>query len=101
MKEILEILDSLPITRGADSKCLREAADVSSPEFVMIDRGAIILSPGQIEDALYVLCDGSAVAYSADEDKQVLLRTFGPCTRQPDAKRSRSGVQHHPLRTER
>ena len=78
MKEILEILDSLPITSGADSTCLLAAADVSTPKFLMIDRGAIILSPGQIEDALYVLCDGSAVAYSADEDKQVLLRTFVP-----------------------
>ncbi|MBQ5362176.1 MAG: Crp/Fnr family transcriptional regulator [Clostridia bacterium] len=78
MKEVLEILDSLPITKGADAKCLLEAANVSSPNFVKIDRGEIILSPGQIEDALYVLCDGSAVAYSADEDKQVLLRTFVP-----------------------
>ena len=78
MKQILQILNQLPITQGADMQIIMAAAQISVPEFVQYERDSIILSPGKLDDALYVLCKGSAAAYSADRDKHVLLRVFSP-----------------------
>ncbi len=78
MKQITQILKKLPITACANDQNIVHAAKVSMPEFLQIKRDEVVLSPGQASDALYVLCDGNAAAYSADEDKQVLLRTFAP-----------------------
>ncbi len=78
MNPYLQILKLLPITQGANAQILAAAARVSAPEYLHFARESMILSPGQPGDALYVLCEGSAIAYSADEDKQVLLRSFAP-----------------------
>ena len=78
MNQIITILEMLPITRGVSEQSIIDAAQLSMPEFLQVPRDSIILSPGQISDALYVLCEGHAVAYSADPDKHVLLRTFAP-----------------------
>lgn len=78
MKQILQILEKLPITSDASTQCIIAAAKVATPKFLQIRRDESILSPGTPGDALYVLCDGLAAAYSADPDKPVLLRTFEP-----------------------
>ena len=78
MNPYLQILKLLPITQGANAQVLAAAARVSAPEYLHFARESMILSPGQPGDALYVLCEGSAIAYSADADKQVLLRSFAP-----------------------
>ena len=78
MNQVLQILDKLSVTAGADAQILATAMQHSPPEYMHFERNACILSPGQIGDALYVLCQGSAIAYSADQDKQVLLRAFTP-----------------------
>ena len=78
MNPYLQILKLLPITQGANAQILASAARVSAPEYLHFARESLILSPGQPGDALYVLCEGSAIAYSADADKQVLLRSFAP-----------------------
>lgn len=78
MKQILHILEKLPITSCASVQSIDAAAKAAMPEFLQVRHGESILSPGTPGDALYVLCDGLAVAYSADPDKPVLLRTFEP-----------------------
>lgn len=78
MNSTMTILNRLPITAGADAQILAEAMQLSPPEHMQFERENNILSPGQQKDALYVLCEGSAIAYSADADKQVLLRSFVP-----------------------
>ncbi len=78
MKPIIPILERLPITACASNQNIIAAAQVAMPEFLQIQRGETILSPGLPGDALYVLCEGNAAAYSADADKPVLLRTFSP-----------------------
>ena len=78
MNDITQILNKLPITACANTDCIANASLVAMPEFIQKQRDQIILSPGQTGDALYVLCEGRAAAYSADEDKNVLLRTFAP-----------------------
>lgn len=78
MKEILTILEKLPITKKVDPGCILSASRISMPIFVMFERDEVILHPGQQSDALYVLCEGNASAYSSDPDKQVLLRSFKP-----------------------
>lgn len=78
MNQIIQILELLPITAGAGSDHILAAAQIAMPEFLQIKRDEVILSPGQAENALFVLCSGSAVAYAAESDKQVLLRTFAP-----------------------
>ena len=78
MNDITKILNQLPITACACKDCIADASLIAMPEFLKIQRDQIILSPGQTGDALYVLCDGRAAAYSADADKNVLLRTFEP-----------------------
>lgn len=78
MEQIVQILQNLPIIQGADSKTLAAAMQHAPPEYFHYDRDNSILLPGQPGDALYVLCHGSAVAYCADADKQVLLRSFLP-----------------------
>ena len=76
--KITEILHRLPITSGADSQIVNAAMQQEMPQFIHIERDSLILSPGQVKDAVYVLCSGSACAYAADTDKQVLLRVFTP-----------------------
>ena len=78
MKNIQAILEKLPITKGANAACVKAAALVCMPIFCDYERDQVILSPGQQSNALYVLCNGSAAAYSSDTDKQVLLRSFKP-----------------------
>ena len=78
MDQIMEILEQLPVTKGADRQIVCRAMQEFPPEFLQIKRDSVILSPGQTKDALYVLCKGTAAAYSADADKQVLLRVFSP-----------------------
>lgn len=78
MKQILNILEKLSITAQADKANIAAAAQISMPTFMQIKRDEVILAPGQKSDALYILCKGHAAAYSADSDKQVLLRTFDP-----------------------
>ena len=78
MKNIQTILEKLPITKGANAACVKAAALVCMPIFCDYERDQVILSPGQQSNALYVLCNGSAAAYSSDTDKQVLLRSFKP-----------------------
>ena len=78
MKEILQILSILPITKQASQQNIQAAARISNPEFLHYERGELILHPGQQSDALYVLCEGHAAAYSNDQEKQVLLRSFKP-----------------------
>ncbi len=78
MDQIQQILEKLPITAGAETKTIAAAAQIDTPEFISLARDSVILSPGQPSDELYVLCEGTAAAYSADSDKQVLLRVFSP-----------------------
>ena len=78
MNQITQILNKLPVTAGADAQIMAAAMQHAPPEYLHFDRESSILSPGQPGDALYVLCQGSAVAYCADADKQVLLRAFSP-----------------------
>ena len=78
MNQITQILNKLPVTAGADAQIMAAAMQHAPPEYLHFDRESCILSPGQPGDALYVLCQGSAVAYCADADKQVLLRAFSP-----------------------
>ena len=78
MKDISQILNKLSITACASADCIEKASLVAAPVFLQIQRDQTILSPGQAGDALYVLCEGRAAAYAADEDKHVLLRTFEP-----------------------
>ncbi|MBO5842721.1 MAG: hypothetical protein J6R46_06965, partial [Clostridia bacterium] len=66
MNDITKILKQLPITACASNDCIADASLIAMPEFIQIQRDQIILSPGQTGDALYVLCDGRAAAYSAD-----------------------------------
>ena len=78
MKDIIKILSSLPITKGADNTCITSACLLSEPEFHNYEKGQVILPPGQQSDALYVLCEGSASAYNHEHDKNILLRSFKP-----------------------
>lgn len=78
MDQIYLILEKLPITSSASAQSINAALKTAVPEFIHIPHGENILSPGTQSDALYVLCEGNAAAYSADSDKNVLLRTFAP-----------------------
>ena len=78
MKQITDILEKLPVTRGADKQLVARAIMQAPPEFLQVARDSVILAPGQVQESLYVLCEGTAVAYAADMDKQVLLRMFAP-----------------------
>ena len=78
MNQFQNILEKLPITAGADIETITAAAKIDTPEFINLARDSIILSPVQSSEELYVLCEGTAAAYSADSDKQVLLRVFSP-----------------------
>ncbi len=78
MKNLFDILDKLPITSCANRDCISRAYAISEPQFCDYAKGEIILSPGQPTSALYVLCNGQASAYSADDSHTVMLRTFKP-----------------------
>lgn len=78
MEKIIQILERLPVTANASAQSIIAASGTATPEFLHIRHGDNILSPGMQGDALYVLCEGNAAAYSADSDKNVLLRTFSP-----------------------
>ena len=78
MDSIQEILDMLPITRGAAPSSITMACKISAPQFCEYAKGDVIFSPGQQTHALCVLCSGQAAAYSADSEHSVLLRNFKP-----------------------
>ena len=78
MEQITDILEKLPVTRGADKQLVARAIMQAPPGFLQVARDSVILTPGQVQEALYVLCEGTAVAYAGDMDKQVLLRMFTP-----------------------
>lgn len=78
MDQITKILDLLPITKGADAQIMVQAMQKAPPSYLHFERESMILSPGEMTGALYVLCQGNAIAYCADTDKQVLLRAFSP-----------------------
>ena len=78
MENVYELLETLPITRGADPKCIEKAMQICAPQFCEYGKGELILTPEQTTHALYVLCRGQATAYSKDSDHRVLLRSFKP-----------------------
>ena len=78
MNQLDQILKKLPITACVSNDTIQKAMQTAMPVFLNVPRGEVILSPGCPGDALYVLCHGNAAAYSAEQEKQVLLRTFLP-----------------------
>lgn len=78
MQNLFDILDQLPITKSASRDCIIGACAEHKPQFRDFAKGEVILSPGQPTNALYVLCNGQASAYSADDSHTVMLRSFKP-----------------------
>ena len=78
MKNLLNILDQLPITQSASRDCITAACAVCMPQMRDFAKREIILFPGQPTSALYVLCSGQASAFSADDTHTVMLRSFKP-----------------------
>lgn len=78
MKELYEILEKLPITKGAQCEAINRACKICMPEFQEFAKGETLLSPGELTHKLCVLCKGNAVAYSAENGHSVLLRSFKP-----------------------
>lgn len=78
MKELYEILEKLPITKGAQQESVARACKICMPVFHEYAKGEEILSPGELTYKLCVLCKGYATAYSAENGHPVLLRSFKP-----------------------
>lgn len=78
MEKIFSILNFLPITQGASRDNVERAAMISKPYFGKFEKGAVIQSPGEITNQIYVLCSGKAVACSADSAHAITLRSFEP-----------------------
>ena len=78
MKELYEILEKLPITQCAQKETIARACRIRMPEIITYSKGDTILSSGELTNKLCVLCDGCAVAYSAEESHPVMLRSFKP-----------------------
>ena len=78
MEKLIQLLDQLPITKCADRNHIAGACAVSKPLICEFGKGEDIISPGQPTRALYVLCNGQASAFSADDSHCVMLRSFKP-----------------------
>jgi len=78
MKELYEILEKLPITQGAQNESIARACKICMPQFQEYVKGEMLLSPGEFTHKLCVLCEGNAVAYSAENGHSVVLRSFKP-----------------------
>ena len=78
MNHITQILNQLPITKGTNAQIMAKAMQHFPPQYKHFERDSSILTPGEPGCALYVLCQGNAIAYCADKDNQVILRAFSP-----------------------
>lgn len=78
MEYLYDILDKLPITKGASRASIERASKICAPIFSQYSKGDIIFTPGQLTEQLCVLCKGQATAYSADDKHTVMLRSFKP-----------------------
>ena len=78
MENLYDILEKLPITKGADKLNIDRARHTCSPIFCDYHKGDVIIAPGQLTNQLCVLCSGRANAYSADDKHTVMLRGFKP-----------------------
>ncbi len=78
MEYLYDILEKLPITKGASKQNIEHACHIRQPMHSKYDKGEIIFSPGQLTEQLCVLCKGQATAYSADDGHTVMLRSFKP-----------------------
>lgn len=78
MEQLYHILEKLPFMQGVDRQNILQASQISKPCFCEFAKGEQIVFPGQPTHALYVLCQGRASAFSADEAHTVMLRSFKP-----------------------
>ena len=78
MKEIFEVLEQIPIMKGANPGCILEAAKISKPYFCEYIKNEVMIAPGELTNKLCILCKGQASAYSAYHTHAVMLRNFAP-----------------------
>ena len=78
MDYLYEILEKLPITKGADKENVERASEIRAPLYCKYNKGDVIIAPGQQTEKLCILCKGQATAYSADDKHTVMLRSFKP-----------------------